>query len=256
MPRFSLSVFLVGLLALSVAGAACAEDGLNGQVGLGLGYQPHDPSGSRYDSVPLPYVDLDWGDVSLNSDDGLTWEALKGNGFSAGPYINYLPGRNANGDLRGLRDVPNMADVGGFIEYAPDDYWRVFASLGHAVAGGDQQGGVLGRIGGEIGYPLGAGIIGSNNLTAHFADGRQTQTFFGVSREEARASGIGQYNASGGLQNLTLTQNLQIPLGGNWSLMTSASWIHLTGSAADSSIVRDRGEVNQGQVQTAISFKF
>lgn len=255
--RLTRSVLLASLLSLGVAGVAFADvEGLDGQVGLGMGYQPHDPSGSRHDTVPLPYVDLDWGDVSLDTDDGLTWDAFKADGFSAGPYINYLPGRNADGSLRGLRDVPNMADVGGYIQYAPDDFWRVFAAVGSAVAGGKGQGGMLGKVGGEIGYPLGMGIIGSNNVTAHFADGRQMQTFFGVSDEESQASGIEAYNASGGLQNITLTQNLQIPLGGNWSLMTSASWIHLTGSAADSSIVRDRGEVNQGQVQSAISYKF
>ncbi|OLF51679.1 MipA/OmpV family protein [Pseudomonas chlororaphis] len=254
------SALLAGLLSLGAACTACAgnwlPEGLGGEVGLGLGYQPHDPSGSRHDTVPLPYVDLEWGDVSLDTDDGLTWDAFKANGFSAGPYINYLPGRNANGSLRGLRDVPNMADVGGYIQYAPDDFWRLFASLGSAVAGGSGQGGLLGKVGGEIGYPLGLGIIGSNSLTAHFADARQTQTFFGVSDAESLSSGIDRYNAGGGLQNLTLTQNLQVPLGGNWSWMTSASWIHLTGSAADSTLVRERGEVNQGQVQTALSYHF
>lgn len=243
------------LLTLSSA-SALADDGLGGQVGLGIGYQPHDPSGSRYDTVPLPYLDLSWGDVSLSTDDGLTWDVIKANGFSAGPYINYLPGRTANGSLRGLRDVPNMAEVGGYIEYAPSDFWRVFAALGSAVAGGDGQGGTLGKLGGELGYPLGRGIIGSSNLTAHFADRRQTQTFFGVSAQESLASGIGRYQAGGGLQNLTLTQNIEFPLGGDWSLVTSASWIHLTGSAADSSIVREKGEVDQGQVQAAIAYKF
>ncbi|MGE7957385.1 MipA/OmpV family protein [Pseudomonas sp. NPDC089530] len=258
------SVLLAALLSLGgvcgvVSEVLAADDpatGLGGEVGLGFGYQPHDPSGSRYDTVPLPYVDLDWGDVSLGTDDGLTWDAFKAAGFSAGPYINYLPGRNANGSLRGLRDVPNMADVGGYIQYAPDDFWRLFASLGSAVAAGDGQGGLLGKVGGEIGYPLGRGIIGSNSLTAHFADARQTRTFFGVSDEEAQATGIAPYRAGGGLQNLTLTQSLQVPLGGNWSWMTSASWIRLTGSAADSTLVRERGEVNQGQVQTALSYHF
>lgn len=256
MPTRPSRFMLFGALLALLSGSALAADGPEGQVGLGIGYQPHDPSGSRYDSVPLPYLDLSWGDVSLSTDDGLTWDAFKANGFSAGPYINYLAGRNANGSLRGLRDVPDMAEVGGYIEYAPSDFWRVFAALGSAVAGGDGQGGTLGKLGGELGYPLGRGIIGSSNLTAHFADRRQTQTFFGVSEQQLLASGIGRYQAGGGLQNLTLTQNLEFPLGGDWSLVTSASWIHLTGSAADSSIVREKGEVDQGQVQAAIAYKF
>ncbi|SDS74600.1 MipA/OmpV family protein [Pseudomonas fuscovaginae UPB0736] len=257
MARFTPSVLLAGLLSLGgLSTSALAEEGLSGQIGAGIGYQPHDPSGSRYDTVPLPYLDLDWGDVSLDGDDGLTWDAVKNSGFTAGPFINYLSGRNANGDLRGLRNVPDMAQVGGYVQYAPDDFWRVFVQIGSAVGAGNAQGGLLGKVGGELGYPLGMGIIGSSNLSAHFADARQTRTFFGVTAEEAQASGIEQYKPGGGLQNITLTQNLAIPLGGSWSLMTSASWIHLVGNAADSSIVRERGDNNQGQVQTAISYKF
>ncbi|MFP3519489.1 MipA/OmpV family protein, partial [Pseudomonas sp. SIMBA_077] len=93
--------------------------------------------------------------------DGLTWDAFKSNGLSIGPYINYLQGRNSDGALRGLRDVRDMADIGAFIEYAPEDFWRLFAAVGQAVGGAGGQGGVLGKVGGEIGYPLGLGIIGS-----------------------------------------------------------------------------------------------
>jgi len=38
--------------------------------------------------------------------------------------------------------------------------------------------------------------------------------------------------------------------------VASASWIRLVGSAADSSIVKEIGDVNQGTVQTAVSYKF
>ncbi|WP_348250779.1 hypothetical protein, partial [Salmonella enterica] len=82
-------------------------------------------------------------------------------GLTAGPYINYLSGRTSNGDLQGLRNVSDMAEVGGFIQYAPADFWRVYAQLGQAVGGGHSQSGALGKVGGELGYPLGGGIIGS-----------------------------------------------------------------------------------------------
>ncbi len=257
MKRLTSSLLLAGLFSFGGwSHVALADEGPTGQLGAGLGYQPHDPSGSRYDVVPLPYVDLDWGNVSLSGDDGLTWEVLKSNGFNVGPFANYLPGRVSNGSLRGLRDVPDMAVVGGYVEYAPADFWRLFAELGSAVGGGGGQGGLVGRMGGELGYPLGMGIIGRSNFTAHFADERQAQTFFGVSAQEAQASGISQYHAGGGFQNLSLTQSFAVPLGGNWSLMTSAGWIHLVGSAADSSIVKKKGNIDQGELQTAISYKF
>lgn len=249
MSRITVALFA----ALTCLSANAMADGITGEAGAGLSYQPHDPTGSRHEIRPVPYFDLDWADVSLSTDDGLTWSALKSNGFSAGPFLNYLPGRTANGSLQGLHDVPDMGVVGGFVQYAPADFWRVFASVGEAVGGPD---GVVGRLGGEIGYPLGGGVIGSSNLTAHFADGQQNQAFFGVSGAESQASGIARYNAGGGLQNVALTQSFEFPLATHWSLLTSASWIHLTGSAADSSIVKQVGQADQGEVQAAVAYKF
>lgn len=255
MLKLTCAVF-AGLLGLwGIADPALAS-AITGEVGAGLSYQPHDPTGSRYETRPVPYLDLDWGPVSLSTDDGLTWSALNTNGFTAGPYINYLQGRTSNGELQGLRNVSDMAEVGGFIQYAPADFWRVYARMGQDVGGGHSQSGALGKVGGELGYPLGGGIIGSSGLAANFADARQTQTYFGVDANESAASGIRPYNASGGFQNLTLTQSFEFPLASHWSLLTSASWIHLVGSAANSSIVKETGDVNQGQVQTAISYRF
>jgi outer membrane scaffolding protein for murein synthesis (MipA/OmpV family) len=246
-------ITVVLFAALTCLSASVSAAGITGEAGAGLSYQPHDPSGSRYEVRPVPYLDLDWGDVSLGTDDGLTWNALNANGFSAGPFVNYLPGRTANGELQGLHDVPDMGEVGGFVQYAPADFWRVFASVGQAVGA---RGGMLGRVGGEVGYPVGGGVIGSSNVTAHFANARQNQAFFGVSGDESLASGIRPYNAGGGLQNVALTQSFEFPLAPHWSLLTSASWIHLTGSAADSSIVKAVGVSNQGEVQAAIAYKF
>jgi outer membrane scaffolding protein for murein synthesis (MipA/OmpV family) len=242
--------------ALACLSANAMADEITGEAGLGLSYQPHDPTGSRYETRPVPYLDLDWGDVSLSTDDGLTWDAFNANGFSAGPLVNYLPGRTSNGELLGLRDVPDMGEVGGFVQYAPADFWRVFASVGQAVGGRSGQGGVLGRVGGEVGYPVGGGVIGNSNVTAHFADARQTRTFFGVSADESQASGIRPYNPGGGLQNVALTQSFEFALAPQWSLLTSASWIHLTGSAADSSIVKQVGDSNQAEVQAAVAYTF
>lgn len=250
------SAVFAGFLGLWGYASTALADPITGEVGAGVSYQPHDPTGSRYETRPVPYVDLDWGSVSLSTDDGLTWSALNSNGLAAGPYLNYLQGRTSNGALQGLRNVSDMAEVGGFIQYAPADFWRVYARVGQAVGGGHAQSGALGKVGGELGYPLGGGIIGSSGLAANFADARQTQTYFGVDANESAASGIRAYNASGGFQNVTLTQSFEFPLAPKWSLLTSASWVRLVGSAADSSIVKQAGDVNQGQVQTAISYTF
>ncbi|MEB0039720.1 MipA/OmpV family protein [Pseudomonas sp. MH10] len=253
--RSVLTGFAVFACAISFSAQGYAQ-AITGDLGAGIGYKPSDPTGVRYDVDFFPYMDLDWGDVGLSSDDGLNWKAFKYEGWSVGPFANYVPGRTSEGSLRGLRDVSGMGEFGGFVQYSPADFWRVFAQMGRAVGGSDGQGGVLGRVGGELGYPLGLGVIGDTEVVAHYADGRQAQTFFGVSAQEAQASGIQAYNASGGLQKVALTQSLQIPLADGWSLLTSATWTHLTNSAADSSIVREKGDDNQSEVNVAVAYHF
>jgi MipA family protein len=258
MPLFSLSrcVLVVAVTCAFGFSTLAQAEPITGDLGAGIGYKPRDPSASRYEVAPFPYMDLDWGDVNLSSDDGLNWKALKADGWSVGPFANYVPGRTSNGSLRGLRDVSDMVELGGVVQYSPADFWRVFAEMGRAVGGSNGQGGVLGRVGGELGYPLGLGIIGDTEVTAHYADGRQAQTFFGVSAQEAQASGIREYNASGGLQKVQLTQSAQFPLADNWILVTSATWTRLTNSAADSSIVKQKGDDNQGEFNVAVAYHF
>ena len=75
MYRITCAAF-AGLLGLWGFSNAAQAEGITGEVGAGVSYQPHDPTGSRYETRPIPYFDLDWGSVSLGSDDGLTWSAL------------------------------------------------------------------------------------------------------------------------------------------------------------------------------------
>lgn len=249
------------LLGALLSGAVQA-DALQGEAGAGLSWQVREPSGSRHEVKPMPYFDLQWQGFDLDSEDGLSWAAAKGYGLSAGPFVNYIPGRTANGPLRGLRDVDDMGEGGAFIAYSLAPWWRLSAQAGQAFGAGTGQGGALGKLAGELDYPLGGGpseketIYGSTELTAHHGDQRYEQTFFGVAPAQSQATGLSAYHASGGLQDITLSQGAQIPLSEHWSLLGNVSWIHLEGAAQDSSLVRVHGQVNQTEVQTAIAYRF
>lgn len=247
---------VAGLLCAAWFSTACRGDSLTGDVGAGVAWQPRDPAATHYEVRPIPYLDLSWGRVNLSTDDGLSWDALKGHGWSAGPFVNYVEGRTASGALRGLKSVSDMGEAGAFVEYSPSDAWRVFAEVGRTFGGSSGQGGVLGRVGGEVDYPLGRGLFGATTLAAHYANAEQTQTFYGVTPQESLASGIRPYSASGGFQNLSITQSVAIPVARDWSMVTSASWTHLLGSAADSSLVEQRGHVHQGELDLAVVYHF
>ncbi|WP_213877582.1 MipA/OmpV family protein [Pseudomonas sp. dw_358] len=249
-------LFISALAATAASAEGLSLDGLQGDAGAGLSWQAREPAGTRHDVQPMPYFDLQLGNFDLDSEDGLSYTLLKGHGISVGPFVNYVQGRTANGPLRGLRDVSDMGEGGAFISYSLQPWWELSAQVGHTAGSSSGQGGLIGKVAGELDYPVGGGLFGSTELTAHYADRRFEQTFFDVQPDQVQATGLGAYRASGGLQDITLSQGVKIPLGGHWSLLGDVSWVHLSGSAADSSLVKARGEVNQAEVMTAVAYHF
>jgi outer membrane scaffolding protein for murein synthesis (MipA/OmpV family) len=254
--RFSVSMLLAALCANALVVLDSSAATLSGDVGAGASYEVHDPSGSRYETRPLPYFDVTYGDVELSSDDGLQWSALHTDGWSAGPFVNHLDGRTANGSLRGLGDVNDMLVGGGFVQYSPQPWWSVSAQAGRSVGGGSGNGGLIGKLGGELDYPVYHGIMGSSQVSARLSDHAMMQTFFGVDAQQSQASGLRTDHAGGGLQATVLSQALQFPLVENWSLVTNLSWTHLQGAAADSTLVKARGRVDQGEADVAVAYHF
>jgi outer membrane scaffolding protein for murein synthesis (MipA/OmpV family) len=244
------------LAALSTFALNAMAASLTGDIGAGASYGVHDPSGSRYETRPQPYFDVTWDSLELSSDDGLQWSALNQAGWTAGPSVNYLDGRVANGSLRGMGDVDDMLVTGAFVQYSPQPWWNVNAQAGRSTGGGSGNGGWLGKLGGELDYPVYRGIMGSTAVSAHFSDHAMMQTFFGVDGQQAQATGLQRYHAGGGLQATVLSQALQLPLVGHWSLVTNLSWTHLQGAAANSPLVQARGRVDQGEADLAASYHF
>ncbi len=184
MLRITCAAF-AGLLSL-----AAQAEGISGDVGAGVSYQPHDPTGSRYETRPVPYLDLDWGNVEPEHRRRAEMERAEHTGFKCRSVYQLLAGAHLQRFAAGHAQCVGHGRGRGFIQYAPADFWRVYAQLGQAVGGGHSQSGALGKVGGELGYPLGGGIIGSSGLVAHFADARQTQTFFGwmITKRRPQAS--------------------------------------------------------------------
>jgi len=69
--RITSAVF-AGFLGLWSVSQAAQADGITGEAGAGISYQPKEPTGTRYETAAVPYLDLDWGDVSLSTDD-VSW---------------------------------------------------------------------------------------------------------------------------------------------------------------------------------------
>ncbi len=144
MLRITCAAFADGLL---FPASPPKPNGISGDAAQGSATQPPRSHWSRYETRPVPYLDLDWGNVSLEYRRWPKMERAEHTGFKCRSVHSITSaGRTANGALRGLRNVPDMAEARGFIEYAPADFWRgLRLQLGQAVGGGHCQSGVLAR---------------------------------------------------------------------------------------------------------------
>ena len=71
------------------------------------------------------------------------------------------------------------------------------------------------------------------------------QTYYGVSTAGAGASGLAPYSPEGGLRNYFLWPAVIWQFDKNWAMGGMLFYQRLTGDAADSPIVRERGTVHQ-----------
>ncbi|MEM1235084.1 MAG: MipA/OmpV family protein [Pseudomonadota bacterium] len=117
-----------------------------------------------------------------------------------------------------------------------------------AEVAGDIQGetdGVLGEVGASVPMPVSerltlvpaVGLFGANDA---FAD-----TFFSVEQEDVAASGLPRFEASGGLLGAALGLTARYEISDRITASGSVRYIRLTGDAADSPIVSERGSRDQ-----------
>jgi outer membrane protein len=71
------------------------------------------------------------------------------------------------------------------------------------------------------------------------------QTYFGVSTADALASGLPRYSPGGGISNVYVWPALLWRFHPNWLGAVGGMYSRVTGDAADSPVVKDRGDANQ-----------
>jgi outer membrane scaffolding protein for murein synthesis (MipA/OmpV family) len=91
---------------------------------------------------------------------------------------------------------------------------------------------------------------------ASYASDSYNQTFFGVTRAGATASGLPEYKASGGIRDVGLTLTANYTISGGWGITGVVSLRRLLGDAADSPIVSREGEENQLSFGLGLSYRF
>ncbi|MCC5858465.1 MAG: MipA/OmpV family protein [Ectothiorhodospiraceae bacterium] len=223
-------------------------------AGAGLGVFPDYSGASTYRRLPLPYVDVVWGDrVRINPVQGLQVDVLPGRRWRGGPVIRYLGGRSARGAISDLDSVRGGAAAGGYLRYAMGPIQLSAEAVSPLT--GDISGTRVtlganwrGRLGSQGFYTLGPSAVWDSS---NRADG-----LYGLSQAEADTLAVAPHEARSGIASLRITGTVVWMLDEHWSLTGFASAGRLVGDAADSPIVAELGNRNQGLLGLFALYRF
>jgi outer membrane scaffolding protein for murein synthesis (MipA/OmpV family) len=226
----------------------------NGPFVLNLGagglVAPYYPGATKYQALPLPSIDASYEDSAFVSfPDILRVDALHFirtgmPDLSAGPLVRFRFGRNQSddpGQLRGLDNLPDTVELGGFVAYNLTPAVSVRANVGQSI---DDKEGLVADVG--ISYARQFGpltLIGTPSVG--LIDTNYARTYYGINTGQASASGRPYYRPGGGVERTGIAFAATLPVTDKVALVATGSYGRLVGQAADSPIVRQGGSANQ-----------
>jgi MipA family protein len=266
--RTAISV-LAAITMLAWAGAAARaddapplRDAWDVTIGGGAAYTPEFEGSRRMQIEPRPYFDVTWYDADgrdrtfLNVDDGLGVYLLSTEHFRLGPLATWRFGRRESdsSDLRGLGNVDGGVQLGGLFEYQPHDCCTLFAKVRRDV---DNESGLFADLGADLTAPVAPRHWFVNlRLTATWADDSGLRPLFGITPAQSARSGLPSYSPSSGMRDVTAQPALIYDFDGHWAITGRVTYERLLDGAANSPLVRARGDADQLTYELLLTHHF
>lgn len=193
-----------------------------------------------YRAFPAPVFDLRYRDLAFASvRDGIGLNLVRREWLTLGPVVRFRPGRDQddNRALRGLGDVGPTVEA-GVLATLGDGPVKLRLEAAQGVNGGGHRG-FQARADLTYARPITERLILSGGPSITFADRTFTQSYFGITPDQAARSGYRAYDAEGGFKDVGFGLNATYRLGRGFALIAIAEVKQLIGDAADSPIVRD-----------------
>lgn len=243
-------------------------------IGIGGAYLPSYEGSDDYLFTAAPLLRGSWGGLDFESrGTGLAVDVIPNPNDSS---VNLLlgPALRLNLDrtsrikdpvVRALGEKDLAVEAGGFAGIAFDGVLNPYDTVTARVdvltdVSGEHDGTTITP---SIGYatPLSTAIYAFVSLEATHASGNYTDSYFGVTPAGALASGLPAYTATGGWKNWATTIGLNYDLSGDMrdgglGLFVGGSYSRLLNDAADSPIVRLRGDRDQWFAAAGLTYAF
>lgn len=241
----ALSIFKAGGLALLLAwpAGAWAQEGpdLIFTLRAGAQVEPEYFGSDEFRVGPdlgfrLNYLDLGGRQI------GSTEPWARPLGFGVAPSFRIVRERSAAdfGELAGLEDIGTAVELGLGARYAMPDF-QVFTDVRRGFGGHEA---IVGEIGADVVWAATDRLTITGGPRLFLGDDAYASTYFGVTAAEAAASQFGAYEAEGGLLSAGIELGATYEFNDDWGLEGAVRFDRLQGSAADSPIVRDDGQLS------------
>jgi outer membrane protein len=227
-------------------------------IGAGGNFRP-DFEGATHDLLrPVPIFSVQRAGSRqqfIGPRDGAGIALFDTGGFRAGPVITSLPARKASSDsaLNGLHDINTTIELGGFVEYFPVDWFRARLEVRRGFDGSD---GVFADLFADAIVPVWDRLTWSAGPRLSFVNTHGTAPFFGIDQAEAPASGLPVFDARGGLHSVGAGTQLRYQIAPQWEVHSYVEYQRLTGDAAASPLITQRGSPNQTTFSIGGSYSF
>jgi outer membrane protein len=228
-------------------------------IGAGGNFRPDFEGSTHYLLSPIPIFSVQRAGSGqqpfISPRDGAGIALFDNGSLRAGPVLAGLPSRKAGSDsaLNGLYDVKTTIEFGGFVEYFPVDWFRARAEVRRGIRGAD---GVFADLFADAIVPVWDRLTWSAGPRLSFANTHATSPLFSIDQTESLASGLPVFNARGGLHSVGIGTQLRYQITPHWEAHSAIEYERLTGDAAASPLVTQRGSPNQTSFSIGASYSF
>lgn len=254
-----LATFMLGATGVAEAGDG-AFGWMSGDWYLTLGatgmVAPSFEGSKRYLLSASPIISLGKAGPQarfVSRNDNISLALIDDGGVRAGLTGKFLFSRSSDDELKGLDPVRWGGEVGGFFEFYPTDWLRARAELRHGIRA---HNGLVADIAADAFYDVTPTVRISGGPRVSFASANYFDAYYGVNAQEAVASGLSEYNPGGGLKSTGLGGAITWKVTDPMTASLFGEYSRLMGPAADSSLVRERGDRNQFTIGVSTTYRF
>ena len=187
--------------------------------------------------------------------DGASIAILDSGQFRLGPTIKLRTDRKESADtnLRGLGDVAWAVEAGAFVEYWPMDWLRTRVELRQGFGG---HHGLVSDLTADLVVPVTPQLTLSGGPRLSLSSAAATSPYFSITAAQSVASGLPVYDAGGGVRSFGAGAQARYEWSPQWATHVFTEYERLSGAAASSPLVVQRGKRDQIQVGIGATYSF